>query len=182
MRRIIKYKQSVHNSDVQISPQWHQWLRHTRVDPPSLNELSQDILRQEKLKILAADFDAKWVNESKLLDRPSRRQDQLSISSEDRDRYKHPLPSPGVATCNSRDNTSNSDKLDGVQLSSLSGSNKHEADSGASPSSKGPDSITETTFSEGPRKKFPDRGLPRDGWQPKSWDPIVVNCNYKSNN
>lgn len=174
MRRIIKYRQSIHNSDVQISPQWHQWLRHTRADPPSLNELSQDILRQEQLKILAAAIDARWASESKLLDRPSRPQAQLSISSENRDCYGHPLPCPDVATCNSTDSTPN--------LSNLSGSNKHEADLGTLPSSKGSDSTKETTFSEDPWKKFPGHGLPKDEWQPKSWDPVVVDSNHKSNN
>ncbi|RKF64318.1 hypothetical protein OnM2_019069 [Erysiphe neolycopersici] len=182
MRRIIKYKQSVHNSDVQISPQWHQWLRHTRADPPSLNELSQDILRQEKLKILAAAVDAKWASESsKLLDRPNCQQDQLSISSEVTDFHGNHFPSPDIATCNSRDSDS--------KLSSLS--NKYEVDPGTSRFSKGSaDSIIEKTTTsscsssaeEGPWKKLPTRDYPKDAWQPKSWNPNVINCNHKTEN
>ncbi|KAI0998906.1 hypothetical protein K3495_g9292 [Podosphaera aphanis] len=65
MRRIVKFSQpTIHYSEVQISPQWHQWLRHTRTNPPCLAEQSQDILRQEQLKILAAAADARWTTES----------------------------------------------------------------------------------------------------------------------
>ncbi|KAJ5020632.1 hypothetical protein J3E73DRAFT_360222 [Bipolaris maydis] len=32
-RRIAKYSRSTHYGDVQISPSWMQWLRHTRFDP-----------------------------------------------------------------------------------------------------------------------------------------------------
>ncbi|KAI6248996.1 NADH-ubiquinone oxidoreductase [Erysiphe necator] len=180
MRRIIKYKMSAHHSDIQISPQWHQWLRHTRADPPSLTELSQDILRQEKLRALAAAVDAKWESESKLLVKPGRRQDQLSISTEERDCNAHSVPSPSDTTCTSRENSSSYVKLNGLKLSSHSGFSKHEADPGTSSSLKGSDLITETLSSEGPWTKIHDRFSSCDEWQPKSWDPTPANSTPKS--
>jgi NADH dehydrogenase [ubiquinone] 1 alpha subcomplex assembly factor 2 len=70
MRRIVQYPASTHYSDIKISPQWHQWLRHTRPDPPSITEQSQDIIRQQNLKILAAEADARWAAKPSLLDSP----------------------------------------------------------------------------------------------------------------
>lgn len=62
-------------SDVtsQISPAWHQWLRHTRQHPPSLTEQSQDLVRQERLKILAAQADARWEAKARIGDAPNSR-------------------------------------------------------------------------------------------------------------
>ena len=74
MRRIVEYPRSTHYSDVKFSPQWHQWLRHTRSDPPSLTEQSQDLVRQEQLKILAARADARWAAKPSYLDGPERQQ------------------------------------------------------------------------------------------------------------
>jgi len=70
MRRIVQYPASTHYSEIIISPQWHQWLRHTRSNPPSLTEQSQDIIRQQNLKVLAAEADARWAEKPSLLDSP----------------------------------------------------------------------------------------------------------------
>ncbi|KAH8789576.1 hypothetical protein BGZ57DRAFT_850472 [Hyaloscypha finlandica] len=70
MRRIVQYPASTHYSDIKISPQWHQWLRHTRLDPPSLTEQSQDLMRQRNLKVLAAEADARWAAKPSFLDAP----------------------------------------------------------------------------------------------------------------
>lgn len=100
MRRIVNYTQSAHLSDVQISPQWHQWLRHTRADPPSLSELTQDLLRQEKLKALAAAADAKWTSKSNLIQNPGLSQDHSPISLENQNGKSHPLSTPKIAISN----------------------------------------------------------------------------------
>lgn len=70
MRRIVQYPSSTHYSEIKISPQWHQWLRHTRYDPPSLTEQSQDLIRQNNLKVLAAQADARWAAKPSFLDKP----------------------------------------------------------------------------------------------------------------
>jgi len=76
MRRIVQYRASTHYSDIKISPQWHQWLRHTRSDPPSLTEQSHDIIRQENLKVLAAEADARWAAKPSFLDSPGQARGQ----------------------------------------------------------------------------------------------------------
>lgn len=76
MRRIAQYPPSTHYSEINISPQWHQWLRHTRSDPPSLTEQSQDLVRQENLKVLAARADARWASKPSFLDAPGQAQGQ----------------------------------------------------------------------------------------------------------
>ncbi|KIH88276.1 hypothetical protein SPBR_07771 [Sporothrix brasiliensis 5110] len=61
MRRIVKYPRGTHPGSVQVSPQWHQWLRHVRDDAPSLLEQQREVARQEQMKVLAARADARWA-------------------------------------------------------------------------------------------------------------------------
>jgi NADH dehydrogenase [ubiquinone] 1 alpha subcomplex assembly factor 2 len=68
MRRIVQYRSLAFHSDVEVSPQWHQWLRHTRRHPPSLDEQARDVARQQELKVLAAQADARWVAKRSVLD------------------------------------------------------------------------------------------------------------------
>jgi NADH dehydrogenase [ubiquinone] 1 alpha subcomplex assembly factor 2 len=78
MRRIVQCPPTVHLSEVKISPQWHQWLRHTRIEPPSLNEQSQDLIRQENLKVLAAQADARWAAKPSFLNQPAQSHHSLA--------------------------------------------------------------------------------------------------------
>lgn len=70
LRRIVKYNNKTHLGDVKISPQWHQWLRYVRQEPPSLEEQRRDVIRQVQIKKLAQIADAKWAAKPSLLDRP----------------------------------------------------------------------------------------------------------------
>jgi NADH dehydrogenase [ubiquinone] 1 alpha subcomplex assembly factor 2 len=56
---------------VHISPQWLQWLRQTRRDAPTLDELRADVQRQAALKRLAQLADERWARKPSLLVRPS---------------------------------------------------------------------------------------------------------------
>jgi NADH dehydrogenase [ubiquinone] 1 alpha subcomplex assembly factor 2 len=58
-------------SDVQLSPQWHQWLRHTRHDAPTLQEQSADVQRQAQLKINAQLADERWAAKAKYIEKPN---------------------------------------------------------------------------------------------------------------
>ncbi|KAF2403844.1 hypothetical protein EJ06DRAFT_488742 [Trichodelitschia bisporula] len=60
VRRIVHYDPKAHYADVKLAPQWVQWLRHTRADPPSVHEQQQDLVRLENLKHLVAAADARW--------------------------------------------------------------------------------------------------------------------------
>ncbi|XP_014557129.1 hypothetical protein COCVIDRAFT_15555 [Bipolaris victoriae FI3] len=87
-RRIAKYSRSTHYGDVQISPSWMQWLRHTRFDPPTIAEQQQDVARQERIKLLAAQADAKWAAKPSALDAPDKQQPVLPLQSQ------HPTTAP----------------------------------------------------------------------------------------
>jgi NADH dehydrogenase [ubiquinone] 1 alpha subcomplex assembly factor 2 len=66
-RRIVKYPSAAHYSDVRVPPLWHQWLRYTRQHPPSIEEQTAELRRQEQMKILAARADARWAAKPRLV-------------------------------------------------------------------------------------------------------------------
>ncbi|KAJ0386827.1 hypothetical protein COL922a_003601 [Colletotrichum nupharicola] len=76
-RRIVHYPRSTYLSDVKVSPLWHQWLRHTREHPPSLEEQSSEVVRQERMKLLAAQADARWEAKPRVMDAPGQATGQL---------------------------------------------------------------------------------------------------------
>ncbi|KAA8565888.1 hypothetical protein EYC84_009700 [Monilinia fructicola] len=54
-----------------------QWLRHTRVEAPTIEELVGDVARQERLKILARQADERWNAKASFLDTPKMAQQPL---------------------------------------------------------------------------------------------------------
>ncbi|CAO2655506.1 Nn.00g043090.m01.CDS01 [Neocucurbitaria sp. VM-36] len=82
-RRIAKYSRKTHYGDVNVSPSWMQWLRHTRYDPPTVAEQQQDLIRQERMKMLAAQADARWAAKPSALDAPDRQQPAQMLQSRD---------------------------------------------------------------------------------------------------
>ncbi|KAK3990248.1 NADH-ubiquinone oxidoreductase assembly factor N7BML [Cladorrhinum sp. PSN332] len=72
-RRIVypPPRSKLHPSEIQISPAWHQWLRHTRSTPPTLSEQAADVARQERIKVLAAQADARWAAKPGYVDAPA---------------------------------------------------------------------------------------------------------------
>lgn len=73
MRRIVQSARKIHHSDVQISPQWHQWLRQTRHEPPSLEEQHMDVTRQIQLKHNARLADERWAAKARYIEKPKER-------------------------------------------------------------------------------------------------------------
>ncbi|KAK3322296.1 hypothetical protein B0H66DRAFT_553928 [Apodospora peruviana] len=69
-RRIVRYPSTTHYGDVKVPPAWHQWLRQLRQDPPSIAEQQEDVVRQERMKVLAAQADARWAAKPSLTDAP----------------------------------------------------------------------------------------------------------------
>ncbi|KAK6953446.1 hypothetical protein Daesc_005750 [Daldinia eschscholtzii] len=76
LRRIVQYPRSTHYSEVKVPPSWHQWLRYMRDRPPTLDEQVEDIARQERTKLLAAEADARWEAKPSLIDVPGRERGQ----------------------------------------------------------------------------------------------------------
>lgn len=61
--------------------QWHQWLRYTRLSPPSVAEQQADTLRQIELKRLAQAADERWASKPSVLDKPRTNAERLPEGS-----------------------------------------------------------------------------------------------------
>ncbi|KAH9874736.1 hypothetical protein IAQ61_003926 [Plenodomus lingam] len=85
-RRIAKFHRSTHYGDVEVSPAWMQWLRHIRHEPPSVAEQRLDLQRQERIKQLAAQADARWAAKPSALDAPDTGQPVQMLQSRDSER------------------------------------------------------------------------------------------------
>lgn len=70
MRRIVKSRRNLPHSDVQISPQWHQWLRQIRPEPPTIQEQRLDLTRQVQLKQNARLADERWAAKARYIEKP----------------------------------------------------------------------------------------------------------------
>jgi NADH dehydrogenase [ubiquinone] 1 alpha subcomplex assembly factor 2 len=70
---------------VNLPPQWVQWLRQTRFEPPSLAEQQADVVRQAQMKMLAAQADARWAAKPSMLDAPNKQQPIQPLESRDQD-------------------------------------------------------------------------------------------------
>ena len=70
LRRIVHYPRSTHYSQVKVSPLWHQWLRHTREEPPSLEEQQGDVVRRARMLQLAAEADKRWEAKPRVMEAP----------------------------------------------------------------------------------------------------------------
>lgn len=60
-----------------------QWLRHTREDPPSLADQQAEVYRQGRMKMLAAQADARWASKPSVLDAPAKTQPPQMLQSSD---------------------------------------------------------------------------------------------------
>lgn len=69
-RKLEPYQEQLFKADYfrTVPPQWLLWLRRTRIDPPTLEELINDQVRQQRIKILAQQADEKWHLEKERLE------------------------------------------------------------------------------------------------------------------
>lgn len=143
LRRIVKYKPGTHYADVKVSPLWHQWLRHVRPDPPSLQEQQQNVIRQVQIKHLARLADERWASKPSFLDRPQ---------------SQHPVPATNSsdATVNaSQDHTAHTKE----PPSSTVPGNRTERKN----------KVQGDRANKDPWAKA--KGAPSENWQPESWTP-----------
>ncbi|KAM7222453.1 hypothetical protein V8F06_002231 [Rhypophila decipiens] len=150
-RRIVKYPKDTHYGDVKVPPMWHQWLRHQRPVPPSIAEQQAEVARQERLKYLAAQADARWAAKPSLVDGPSK----ATL-----EQPKPPLTSPSM------ERNTNQPPTD---------TNQSANDSAAVPREKVWEKMQQQQKQQSsPPKSDPwkqQRGGPSEEWQPKAWDP-----------
>lgn len=74
---MVRYATRTQHGDAKVTPQWHQWLRHTRAEAPSLQEQASDITRQAQLKHNAALADARWAAKAKYIEKPQPPPEQI---------------------------------------------------------------------------------------------------------
>ncbi|KAF7862013.1 hypothetical protein EAF04_007893 [Stromatinia cepivora] len=163
MRRIVQAPPSTQYSDVKISPQWHQWLRHTRADAPSIEELLGDVARQERLKILARQADERWNAKASFLDKPTAQQALPATQLRDGGAYTGVEPrEDGKGVVNTVVGEGGEVEKERVVFAKKPAGSKIRHDAETLPRE-------EKKYKEDPWKKA--RGGPSEGWQPEAWDP-----------
>ncbi|KAG8623222.1 hypothetical protein KVT40_008198 [Elsinoe batatas] len=154
LRRIVKYSRNTHYADVKVSTQWHQWLRHTRADAPTIQEQQYDVLRQDRVKQLAAEADARWASKPSFLDSPAKQQPQPAIGVKDPGGYgkqTEPTENEGVRSAVG----------DQAEVgASVKGQPKDEGRFKGKAKDRKPNPFNQ-----------PQQGAPGEGWQPQSWTP-----------
>lgn len=186
MRRIVQYDSSVHYSEISVSPQWHQWLRHTRSSPPSLAEQAQDLVRQENLKILAAEVDRRWAAKPSFLDAPGRQASQPLPALEARDSGE----SQELGSNNAVVGEGLEDRVQGINTAlvqprdspDITGVGEMLAPNGLgnhfvgrteeNKAREGGQQPKENKAAQDPWKKA--RGGPSEEWQPMAWDGNIA--------
>ncbi|KAL4887027.1 hypothetical protein BJY04DRAFT_177096 [Aspergillus karnatakaensis] len=82
-RRIVKPHPKTHYADVEVSPQWHQWLRYVRPEPPSIQEQHEDVQRRQRILVLAEMQKKRWEAEQAQLDAPTVQQPTPATQASD---------------------------------------------------------------------------------------------------
>jgi NADH dehydrogenase [ubiquinone] 1 alpha subcomplex assembly factor 2 len=171
MRRIVKYPPSTPYSEIKVSPQWHQWLRHTRQHPPSITEQSQDLVRQENLKILTAQTNARWAGKQSLLDTPGSSRVIPGLveqrgSQEPRDQNVVAGSGTGLSGVITKGSysgaTENERTQHGGRVSEKQGHNHDKLYNG-----------TETQGMKHTENPWKHLGGTKEEWQPKTWEPNI---------
>ncbi|KAK1808738.1 hypothetical protein LTR12_016903 [Friedmanniomyces endolithicus] len=165
-RRIVRYSSKVHYSDVKVTPQWHQWLRHTRAEAPSIQEQQYDVSRQAMMKQLASRVDDRWKSVPSYLDAPSAQQAQPALQPRDPAGYvqqTEPENKQGVMSA--------VEDAVKVQEVAVEGKDGKEVDEGRFKGST----------REKPRERGPApwdqqqaKGTPGENWQPAAWTPGIA--------
>jgi NADH dehydrogenase [ubiquinone] 1 alpha subcomplex assembly factor 2 len=158
-RRIAKYPRTTEYADVNHTPMWMQWLRHTRPTPPSLDEQRYELTRQAGLKQLAARADERWKSIPSFLDNPAdTAQAQPLLQPRDSGGYS------GQSEGEEKQGVMNAAKTEEEHIESLQGK---DVDKGRF---KGETNEAEPTRTTDPFKAA-QRGGAGEGWQPAAWSP-----------
>ena len=147
---------------------WIQWLRHTRHEPPSINEQQLDEIRQAQMKELAARADARWAAKPSALDKQA-------------DRHQLPAQHPPTeATPRDFQHQAQVMETVGEQARNLARETPMERQQGPPPPEEAPPQDTFSARSkaepeektEKKAKEFKGYKLAREGeQQPMSWAP-----------
>ena len=140
-----------------------------RADPPTLDEQRADAIRQERIKVLAAQANARWAAKSSLLNHPNDAKQPAAAPLDGPDRGEKGQPVPPFDTERAQphasDTTPREDAKgrDGERLSDAVGKPGKEAKPGPSEGAEDPWKAADAR-----------RGGPSETWQPQAWDPNVA--------
>ncbi|ROW12758.1 hypothetical protein VMCG_00087 [Cytospora schulzeri] len=149
-RRIVEYPRNTHYGDVKVPPQWHQWLRYTREKPPSIQEQHADVRRQQQMKYLAAEADARWEAKPRYVDAPGQATGQPVAALES----KAARGTPSAEKVQSAGGSTQKDAI-------ASGPEQEQSQQHVP---------KQQPAKEDPWKQH-RRGGPSEGWQPNAWTP-----------
>ncbi|KAI0593515.1 hypothetical protein F4775DRAFT_577752 [Biscogniauxia sp. FL1348] len=148
LRRIVQYPRDTHYSEVRVPPAWHQWLRYRRDAAPTLAEQAADAARQQRVRVLAAQADARWAAKPSLLDMPmpppsssSRRTGTVSKGKEEEEEKRRDVEAKGQGQRWGEDSAEEKDK--------------------------------DKDKDKDPWKQH-QRGGPSETWQPTAWTPSAT--------
>jgi len=141
---------------------WHQWLRHTRLEAPTIQEQQYEVRRQASMKQLAARADERWKSVPSFLDAPERQQPEPAIGVKDPGGYApqtEPENKQGVASA-----VEDQGKVDEIVKEGKEGKDVDEG------RFKGKTREREAA----PWEQQQRRGAPGEDWQPQTWSPGVA--------
>lgn len=133
-----------------------QWLRHTRFEPPTIAEQQAEVSRQERMKMLAAQADARWASKPSVLDAPDKQQPAQMLQSRD--------PNTGIRQANAEPEIRRDEPAPLVEDDHIQDAAQTNA-----PTLKTRKPMR-TEPKESPWKQA-SKGNPGDEWQPASWAP-----------
>lgn len=144
--------------------QWHQWLRHTRHEAPSIQEQQFDIARRERMKELAAEADERWRSQESFLDAPRTQQPEPAIGTKDPGGYV-PMTEP-----EDKQGVSSAVEEEGKVGRAMVG---EKVDKGRfrGKASERPGKGKGKKEGEAPWASQLPKGAPGESWQPGTWTP-----------
>ncbi|RYP86605.1 hypothetical protein DL769_000673 [Monosporascus sp. CRB-8-3] len=177
-RRIVHYPRSTHYSEVTVPPAWHQWLRYQRASAPTLEEQLADAARQERIKVLAAQADARWAAKPSYLDAPAagspRQQGQQQRREQPGREMGQAVPALDTGKSQPHERAAREwdyEAEDGVKSHIESPADQLRAQETEKQGKKG-DETQKKRAEEDPWKKADARrGGPSETWQPQAWNP-----------
>ncbi|PLB40087.1 uncharacterized protein BDW47DRAFT_5778 [Aspergillus candidus] len=162
-RRIVKFDPKTHFADVQVTPQWHQWLRHVRREPPSIQEQQQDVLRQMQIKQLARLADERWASKPSYLDKPATNATPAPATANPADAVTAPAATP-AAPASTPDAPAAQESLPQQQTNPAAGTETKPKT----------DDTTTTTKKDKDPWAAAGKGGPSEKWEPAPWTPSAA--------
>lgn len=137
-----------------------QWLRHTRYEPPTIQEQQAEVLRQAQMKQLAAAADARWAAKPSFLDAPDKQQPASMLESRDK--------SSGLGQGEVNGGEGRNVKAEPTLVSGVTDTEDLARET--TDQQKHKKIVTEKEPKDSPWKQA-QKGNPGDDWQPKEWAP-----------